>query len=53
MADALGLIETKGMVTCIESADAMTKAANVELIGYENIGFQAWLQQWSKATLAL
>lgn len=38
MGDALGLIETKGLVACIESADAMCKSANVELISYENIG---------------
>lgn len=38
MSDALGLIETKGMVTCVEAADAMSKAADVKLIGYENIG---------------
>ena len=38
MGDALGLIETKGLVACIEAADAMCKAANVELIGYENVG---------------
>ena len=38
MGDALGLIETKGLVACIEAADAMCKAANVELISYENIG---------------
>lgn len=34
MGDALGLIETKGLVACIEAADAMCKAANVELISY-------------------
>ena len=33
MGDALGLIETKGLVACIEAADAMCK-----LIGYENVG---------------
>ena len=33
MGDALGLIETKGLVACIEAADAMCKAANVELSG--------------------
>ena len=33
--DTLGLIETKGLVACIEAADSMRKAANVELIGYE------------------
>ncbi|MEJ2763064.1 BMC domain-containing protein [Photobacterium sp. MCCC 1A19761] len=38
MSDALGLIETKGLVACIEAADAMCKAANVDLIGYENVG---------------
>lgn len=38
MKDALGLIETKGLVACIEAADAMCKAANVYLIGYENVG---------------
>lgn len=35
---ALGLIETKGLVAAIEAADAMTKAANVTLIGKEQIG---------------
>ncbi|HBQ2746544.1 TPA: BMC domain-containing protein, partial [Klebsiella pneumoniae] len=29
MGDALGLIETKGLVACIEAADSMCKAANV------------------------
>ena len=38
MGDALGLIETKGLVACIEAADAMCKSANVELISYEKIG---------------
>ena len=38
MADALGLIETKGFVGMIEAADAMVKAAKVELVGYEKIG---------------
>ncbi|WP_242876875.1 BMC domain-containing protein [Alkaliphilus peptidifermentans] len=38
MGDALGMIETKGLVGAIEAADAMTKAANVNLIGYEKIG---------------
>ena len=36
--EALGLIETKGLVSSIEAADAMVKAANVSLIGYEKIG---------------
>lgn len=38
MSDALGMIETKGLVGAIEAADAMTKAANVTLVGYEKIG---------------
>ena len=36
--NALGLIETKGLVGAIEAADAMVKAANVVLIGKEYIG---------------
>jgi microcompartment protein CcmL/EutN len=36
--EALGMIETKGLVGSIEAADAMTKAANVTLIGCEKIG---------------
>uniref|UniRef100_UPI001319DE0E BMC domain-containing protein n=1 Tax=Escherichia coli TaxID=562 RepID=UPI001319DE0E len=39
MGDALGLIETKGLVSCIAAADAMRKSANDELIGYANIGY--------------
>jgi ethanolamine utilization protein EutM len=35
---ALGMIETKGMVGSIEAADAMVKAANVNLIGRELVG---------------
>ncbi|SDE69606.1 Propanediol utilization protein PduA [Sporomusa acidovorans DSM 3132] len=38
MSEALGMIETKGLVGAIEAADAMVKAANVILIGYEKIG---------------
>ena len=38
MADALGMIETKGFVAMVEASDAMVKAANVELIGMEKIG---------------
>ena len=38
MNNALGLIETKGLVASIEAADAMVKAANVQLIGQEKIG---------------
>jgi microcompartment protein CcmL/EutN len=36
--EALGLIETVGMVPALEGADKMLKAAEVELISYENIG---------------
>ena len=36
--EALGKIETKGLVASVEAADAMVKAANVKLIGYEKIG---------------
>lgn len=35
---ALGMIETRGLVGAIEAADAMVKAANVELVGSEYIG---------------
>ena len=35
---ALGLVETKGLVSAIEAADAMVKAANVTLVGKEKIG---------------
>jgi microcompartment protein CcmL/EutN len=36
--EALGMIETKGLVAMIEASDAMVKAANVTLVGYEKIG---------------
>ena len=36
--NSLGMIETKGLVAAIEAADAMTKSANVTLVGYEKIG---------------
>ena len=35
---ALGMIETKGLVASIEAADAMVKAANITLIGKEHVG---------------
>lgn len=38
MSEALGMIETKGLIGAIEAADAMVKAANVVLAGYEKIG---------------
>jgi ethanolamine utilization protein EutM len=37
-ADALGMIETRGLIGAIEAADAMVKTANVLLIGKEYIG---------------
>ncbi len=36
--EALGMVETRGLVAAVEAADAMVKAANVELIGTEKIG---------------
>ena len=36
--EALGMVETRGLVAAIEAADAMVKAANVALIGTEKIG---------------
>lgn len=39
MNDALGMIETKGLVGAVEAADAMVKAANVQIASYEKIGF--------------
>lgn len=36
--NALGMVETRGLVGSIEAADAMVKAANVELVGKEHVG---------------
>ena len=36
--EALGMVETKGLVGSIEASDAMLKAANVKLVGKEKIG---------------
>lgn len=36
--EALGMIETRGLVALVEASDAMVKAANVKLISYEKIG---------------
>lgn len=36
--EALGMVETRGLVAAIEAADSMVKAANVSLIGTEKIG---------------
>ena len=38
MAEALGMIETKGFTAMVEASDAMVKAAKVELVSYEKIG---------------
>ena len=36
--EALGMIETKGLIALIEASDAMLKSANVELAGWEKVG---------------
>jgi ethanolamine utilization protein EutM len=36
--EALGMVETKGLVALIEASDAMLKAANVTLVGWQKIG---------------
>jgi len=38
MADAIGMIETRGLVALVEATDAMLKAANVKLVGMEKVG---------------
>ena len=38
MGEALGLIETRGLVALIEATDAMVKTANVQLVSWEKIG---------------
>ncbi|MFZ7101274.1 MAG: ethanolamine utilization microcompartment protein EutM [Peptococcaceae bacterium] len=38
MQEALGMVETKGLVGAVEAADAMVKAANVTLVGKELVG---------------
>lgn len=38
MAEALGMIETRGFAAMVEASDAMVKAAKVELVGYEKTG---------------
>lgn len=38
MSESIGIIETKGLTASIEAADAMLKAANVEIVGTEKIG---------------
>jgi len=36
--EALGMIETKGFISLVEATDAMMKAANVELLGWDKVG---------------
>ena len=36
--EALGMVETRGLVAAVEAADAMVKAANVEVVGTQKIG---------------
>lgn len=35
---AIGMVETKGLVALIEASDAMIKAANVQMIGWDKVG---------------
>ncbi|MCZ9211500.1 BMC domain-containing protein [Escherichia albertii] len=42
MNNALGLVETKGLVGAIEAADAMVKSANVQLVGLEKTNGSGW-----------
>ena len=41
--EALGMVETKGLVGAIEAADAMLKAANVELVGMKKLALVSLL----------
>ena len=36
--EALGMVETKGFIPLVEATDAMVKAANVEFLGWDNVG---------------
>jgi ethanolamine utilization protein EutM len=36
--EALGMVETKGLAALVEASDAMLKAANVQLVGWDKIG---------------
>ena len=38
MSESIGMIETKGLTAAIEAADAMLKAANVQIVGTDKIG---------------
>ncbi len=48
MQEALGMVETRGLVAAIEAADAMVKAADVVLIGTEKIGFRIGIRYGSR-----
>ena len=52
MNEALGMVETRGLVAAIEAADAMVKAANVQLIGSRRSVADSY-PLWFAATLAL
>jgi len=49
MGEALGMIETRGLVAMIEASDAMVKAAKVTLVGWEKIG-SGYVTRWCGAT---
>ena len=51
MQEALGMIETRGLVASIEAADAMVKAANVHLIGKEHRQCKHGQQEQCMATV--
>ncbi len=38
MGEALGMVETRGLIAMVEAADAMVKSAKVSLVGWEKIG---------------
>jgi len=38
MGEALGMVETRGLVAMIEASDAMVKAANVQIVGWQKVG---------------
>ena len=56
MGEALGMIETRGLVAMIEASDAMVKAAKVTLVGWEKIGsgyVTAWVRgDWAAVRAA-
>ena len=48
--EALGMIETRGLVALIEASDAMVKAARVKLVGVRSRSVAVWSLPWSVAT---